>query len=70
MKSKETQTQKKTSACLVEVENETIKPIDLLQEIEPLLKEYFIGGFEIKDEKIILSFKNGQQFRLVIEEVC
>lgn len=52
------------------IEDETIKPIDLLQEIEPLLKEYFVGGFEIKDDSIILSFNNGQQFRLVIEEVC
>lgn len=50
------------------VEKEIIKPIELLQEIEPLLKEYFIGGFEIEEGAIILSFKNGQRFRLVIEE--
>lgn len=41
----------------------------LLEEIEPLLREYFIGGFELNSEAIILNFKNGQIFRLTIEEI-
>lgn len=58
-------TNEKTSAGSAEVEKEIISRIDLLQEIEPLLNEYFIGGFEIKDNAIIMNFKNGQRFRLI-----
>ena len=41
----------------------------LLEEIEPLLKEYFIGGFKLDGEAIIVDFKNGQKFRLTAEEI-
>ena len=41
----------------------------VLEELEPLLKEYFIGGFELGEEEIILEFKNGQKFNLTVSEV-
>lgn len=41
----------------------------LLEEIEPLLREYFIGRFDLNCEAIILNFKNGQKFRLTAEEL-
>ena len=66
---KEEQTQKKTSVFLAEVGKEVIKPIDLLQEIEPLLREYFVGDFQIVDNAIIMRFVNGQKFRLIAEEI-
>lgn len=49
--------------------NEHITPLQLLQEIEPLLKEYFIGDFEIKNNALNMKFKNGQTFVLKICEV-
>ena len=49
--------------------NEIITPVQLLQEIEPLLKEYFIGNFEIKGNALNLKFKNGQNFILKIAEI-
>ena len=69
MKIKETQPQKTTSVCLSEAEKEIIKSVDLLQEIEPLLREYFIGNFEMENNAMILSFINGQRFRLIAEEI-
>ena len=50
--------------------NEVINPLQLLQEIEPLLEEYFIGNFEIKNNALTMSFKNGQTFKLIIGEVA
>lgn len=58
--------EKNTAAELAAVNEETITPIQLLQEIEPLLKEYFIGDFEIKDNCIRMSFKNGDIYNLTI----
>ena len=49
--------------------NERITPLQLLQEIEPLLKEYFLGDFEIKNNALNMKFKNGQTFILKIGEV-
>lgn len=49
--------------------NENITPIQLLQEIEPLLKEYFIGEFEVVHNSLNMRFKNGQSFILKICEI-
>ena len=49
--------------------NEVMTPLQLLQEIEPLLEEYFIGDFEIKNNALNMKFKNGQTFKLTIGEV-
>lgn len=49
--------------------NEVITPLQLLQELEPLLKEYFIGDFSIENNALNLKFKNGQTFILKIGEV-
>ena len=59
----------KNTAEELAVNEGTICAKELLEEIEPLLREYFIGGFELTAEAIILNFKNGQKFRLTVEEV-
>lgn len=64
----EKQDKKNTANDLFAV-NEIITPLQLLQEIEPLLKEYFIGDFEIKNNALDFEFKNGQKFKLKICEV-
>ena len=46
-----------------------ITPLQLLQEIEPLLKEYFIGDFEIENNSIKMHFENGQTFKINICEI-
>ena len=59
---------KKNTADDFAAEEGTITPLQLLQEIEPLLKEYFIGSFEIKNAALNLHFKNGQNFKLTVCE--
>ena len=60
----------KNTAVDITAENEkNITPLQLLQEIQPLLKEYFIGEFNIDSNAVNMSFKNGQKFKLTIGEV-
>jgi hypothetical protein len=42
---------------------------DIMLELQPLLKDYFIGEFLCDHDEINLSFLNGQTFRLSIREV-
>lgn len=51
------------------VNEKNINTLQLLQEIEPLLKEYFIGDFEIENNSIKMTFKNSQTFNLIISEI-
>lgn len=60
---------KKNTASDTLAVNEIITPIQLLQELAPLLQDYFIGDFKVKNNAIDMSFENGQSFRLVIGEV-
>ena len=60
---------KNTANDLFAVNEKNITPIQLIQEIEPLLKEYFVGDFEIVNNSLKLNFKNGQIFKLKICEV-
>ena len=48
---------------------ENVYSKDLLAEILPLLKEYFIADFELTKDDIILKMLNGQKFRMTIEEI-
>lgn len=59
----------KNTADELAVNEQTIYAKDLLEEIEPLFREYFIGGFDLTAEAIILNFRNGQKFRLTVEEL-
>ena len=60
---------KNTANDLFAVNEGNITPVQLLQELEPLLKEYFIGVFKVENKALALSFKNGQSFKLKICEV-
>lgn len=42
---------------------------DLLQEIAPLLEDYFVAEPETEEHALILKFPNGQKFRLSAEEI-
>ena len=59
----------KNTAEQFAVSEGAISAKDLLEEVEPLLREYFIGEFELTAKAINLNFKNGQKFRLTIEEL-
>ena len=65
----EKQDKKNTANDLFAVREKNTTPVQLLQEIEPLLKEYFIGDFEVKENALNMSFLNGQKFKLKICEV-
>lgn len=41
-----------------------------VEEILPLLADYFVGEFAFKENAIICSFANGQTVRLAATEVC
>lgn len=41
----------------------------LTKEILLLLNDYFVGKFEEKDNEVLMSFENGQRFKLSVEEV-
>ena len=49
--------------------NYTINPLQLLHEIQPLLKECFTGNFEVENNALNMRFENGQTFKLKIGEV-
>lgn len=60
--------EKNTADISAAVNEGEITPLQLMQEIQPLLKEYFIGDFEIKNNVLRLIFKNGQIFNLQIQK--
>jgi len=41
----------------------------LLQEIAPLLEEYFIGTVETEEQSVTISFPNGQKYVLQAREL-
>ncbi len=65
----DTQSKKNTAAEIAAANEGIIVPEQLLVEIKPLLEEYFIGDFEMKDGTLIMSFRNGQTFKLSAEVV-
>ena len=65
----EKQSKKNTADDFTAVIKEIISPLQLLQEIQPMLKEYFIGNFEVKNNALNMKFKNGQIFKMKIGEV-
>jgi hypothetical protein len=55
--------------CICAVLEKTVNSKDLLAEILPLLEEYFIAGFDLTDENIVVEMLNKQKFRIIIEEI-
>lgn len=47
-----------------------VKAGGLLAEIEPLLRDYFIGEIVLNDSGILYRLPNGQRFLLKAEEVA
>ena len=60
--------EKNTADISAAVNEGEITPLQLMQEIQPLLNEYFIGDFEIKNNVLRLIFKNGHIFNLQIQK--
>lgn len=63
------QNEKNNASKFDALNEEHITPLQLLQEVQPLLKEYFIGEFYIFENSIKMIFQNGQNFKLTIGEV-
>lgn len=43
---------------------------DLFKELSELVRNSFIGTYEIKDTSIIMRIPNGQKFRISVEEIA
>ena len=69
MKCKKELTKDEMEMYLRAVLEKTVNSKDLLAEILPLLEEYFIAGFDLTDENIVVEMLNKQKFRIIIEEI-
>ncbi|MDE7071559.1 MAG: hypothetical protein K2O86_06260 [Clostridia bacterium] len=69
MKCKKELTKDEMEMYLRAVLEKTVHSKDLLAEILPLLEEYFIAGFDLTDENIVVEMLNKQKFRIIIEEI-
>lgn len=50
-------------------EEESFSASDLLEELAPILPDYFEGNFMQLKDRLIMLFYNGQKFALSISEV-
>ncbi len=46
-----------------------IEASDLIVEIEPLLREYFVGDFLFDKRGVLYRLLNGQSFRIIAQKV-
>ncbi len=65
----EKQTQKFTDEELLKNEP-PVKSGELLEEIKPLLEEYFIGKVCVDGEGIVYTLPNGQKFILNVKAIA
>lgn len=47
----------------------TIKAADLIKEIEPHFREFYLAEVENLVNSLLISFRNGQKFSLAISEI-
>lgn len=57
-------TNEKAEAYREAVEEKHFTATELLQELAPLLSDYFWGNVQLTDEGIVITFPNNQKFRL------
>ena len=57
-------TQEQISALFYAVNEKNITGKDIVEEIEPLLREFYHGSVELSGDCLIIRFLNGQVFRL------
>ena len=62
------QDKKNTAVDLTAANEKSITKENLLKEILPLMKEYFIGKFKIENGVIKMSFMDGKKFVLTVHE--
>lgn len=62
-------TNEKDAAFKAAHEEKPFPASDILEEIAPLLSDYFEGNFVRTQDKIVMSFYNGQKFDLTISEI-
>ena len=62
-------TNKKGTVLKAAREEKFFPASDIIEELLPLLSDYFEGKFLKTKDKILMSFYNGQKFELTITEV-
>lgn len=58
--------QEKCAAGLAAYDEARFPAENLAEELAPLLDEYFIGTFQTQQDRIVLTFPNGQCFQLTV----
>ncbi len=46
-----------------------VEPQSLLCELEPLIKEYFVGQVTLDRDAVLYRMPNGQSFRITVNEL-
>lgn len=59
-------TEEEISALFCAVNEKNITGKDVVEEIEPLLKEFYNGNVELGGDCLIIKFLNGQIFKLSV----
>lgn len=59
-------TEAQMAAIKTAEEEKSFKANEFLEEVQPLLDDYFLGEFKLNDNSIICSFPNGQKVKLVV----
>jgi len=57
------------AAETIAAKESNIKASDLLKDLEPHYREFYIADIENCGEHLIISFRNGQKFKLTAEEI-
>lgn len=60
---------KENTADKSAVEEKEFTGYSLIEELIPLLKDYFECEMKLRSNDLLMRFYNGQQFRLVIDNV-
>lgn len=60
---------KENTADISAVEEKEFTGYSLLEELFPLLNDYFECETELRSDDLVMRFYNGQKFRLVIDDV-
>ncbi len=70
MKNKTEKLSLEKKAAIKAAENEAqFNAQSILEELTPLIKDYFIAETESNGKEINISFLNGQKFRICAEEI-
>ena len=69
MKNKDQLSKEELEMYLRAIMEKPIQAKDLLVELLPLVEDCFLGGFELKENSIVMEMLNKQKFEITIKEI-